>query len=613
MNETTDLSIYKAALLFLATAGVVAPLFFRLRISPVLGYLLAGVALGPYGLGSLDRRAPWLNALAINVEAIDKLAAFGVVALLFTMGLELSFERLRLTRRLVFGLGLGQVVVTTLALGAVAWALGLPPAAAATIGAALAMSSTAIVIPVLVESKRLGAPVGRASFSVLLFQDLAVAPLLVTAGAVAGGSERGLGWALFSALVPAALALAALIVFGRIALRPFFHFVAETKSPEFFMAACLLVVLGDGLAAAASRLSMALGAFVAGLLLAETEYRREIEVTIEPFKGLLLGLYFVSVGAEINPALIVALPGLILGLAAAMIAVKGLILIGLAQAFRLPARVGAEMAMLLGPGGEFGFVMIGAALAGGLVDRSLATTLVSAVAISMLAIPALAKLGQRVGSAPRPQAGAAREETPPGDEDGRVIIVGYGRVGALIGDMLDVHKIPFIAVELGPPPRGAGARRRQEGLLRRRFAARLSAPLRPRDRARGGGDDGFAQRQRGGGRDHAQPPSGRDAGGARPRRQTRPRALPARRHRRGAGDDRGEPPALRGGAGRHRRADGPGHRLGPREARRVSQDPARHRRAGTVPLDAEARARVSRSGSQRGSRDEIFRPDTGVR
>jgi CPA2 family monovalent cation:H+ antiporter-2 len=447
VNETTDLSIYKEALLFLATAGVVAPLFFRLRISPVLGFLLAGVALGPYGLGALGKKAPWLSAFAINVEAIDKLAAFGVVALLFTMGLELSFERLRRMRRLVFGLGLGQVVATTLALGAVAWALGLPPASAATIGAALAMSSTAIVIPVLVESKRLAAPVGRASFSVLLFQDLAVAPLLVMAGALSGGSEGGLGWALFSALVPAALALAALIVFGRIALRPFFRFVAETKSPEFFMAACLLVVLGDGLAAAASRLSMALGAFVAGLLLAETEYRREIEVTIEPFKGLLLGLYFVSVGAEINPALILARPGLILGLAAALVAVKGLILIGLARAFRLPARVGAEMAMLLGPGGEFGFVMIGAALAGGLVDRSLATTLVSAIAISMLAIPALAKVGQRIGSAPRPHAEDAPEETPPGDEEGRVIIVGYGRVGALIGDMLDMHNVPFVAID----------------------------------------------------------------------------------------------------------------------------------------------------------------------
>jgi monovalent cation:H+ antiporter-2, CPA2 family len=447
MNETADLSIYKEALLFLATAGVVAPLFYRLRVSPVLGYLLAGLVLGPYGLGSLAQKAPWLNALAIKVESIDRLAAFGVVALLFTMGLELSFERLRLMRRLVFGLGLSQVVVTTLVLGAIAWALGLPPASAATVGAALAMSSTAIVIPVLIEEKRVGAPVGRASFAVLLFQDLAVAPLLVMTGAVSAGGEHGLGWALVGTLVPAALALAALIVFGRIALRPFFHFVAETKSPEFFMAACLLVVLGDGLAAAASRLSMALGAFVAGLLLAETEYRREIEVTIEPFKGLLLGLYFVSVGAEINPALILARPGLILGLAASLIAIKGLILMGLALGFRLPARVGAEMAMLLGPGGEFGFVMIGAALAGGLIDRSLATMLVSAVAISMVAIPILAGLGARIGSRPRPQAEGQPEETPPDSEDWRVIIVGYGRVGALIGDMLDMHSVPFIAID----------------------------------------------------------------------------------------------------------------------------------------------------------------------
>ena len=500
VNETTDLSIYKEALLFLATAGVVAPLFFRLRISPVLGFLLAGVALGPYGLGALGKKAPWLSAFAINVEAIDKLAAFGVVALLFTMGLELSFERLRRMRRLVFGLGLGQVVATTLALGAVAWALGLPPASAATIGAALAMSSTAIVIPVLVESKRLAAPVGRASFSVLLFQDLAVAPLLVMAGALSGGSEGGLGWALFSALVPAALALAALIVFGRIALRPFFRFVAETKSPEFFMAACLLVVLGDGLAAAASRLSMALGAFVAGLLLAETEYRREIEVTIEPFKGLLLGLYFVSVGAEINPALILARPGLILGLAAALIAVKGLILIGLARAFRLPARVGAEMAMLLGPGGEFGFVMIGAALAGGLVDRSLATTLVSAIAISMLAIPALAKArpAHRLGAASSCGSRARRDAAGRrgGARHHRRL-----RPGRRADRRHARHAQCAVRRDrLRRAPRGAGALCRKEGLLRRRVAARLHAPLRRRDRARRGGDDGFAQRQRGGGR-----------------------------------------------------------------------------------------------------------------
>ena len=450
MEEAADLSVYKEALLFLATAGVVAPLFFRLRVSPVLGYLLAGVALGPYGLGSVGQRAPWLKWLAIsNVETIDKIAAFGVVVLLFTMGLELSFERLRRMRRLVFGLGAGQVVVTTLALMTIAWALGLKPAAAFVVGAALTMSSTAIVIPSLIESHRLAAPVGRATVSVLLFQDIAVAPLLVVTGALAGGDEHGLVWALIDRLAPAALALAALIVFGRLALRPFFHFVAETKSPEFFMAACLLVVLGDGLAAAATHLSMALGAFVAGLLLAETEYRREIEVTIEPFRGLLLGLYFVSVGAEINPAVIFHDPGLILGLAAVLVAVKGIILFLLAVAggFRSSLRTGAEMGLILGPGGEFGFVMIGAALAGGLIGRDAATTLVSAIAISMLAIPALARIGALIGSAPRAGAEAPPEEAPPESEERRVIIVGYGRVGALIGDMLDVHKLPFVAID----------------------------------------------------------------------------------------------------------------------------------------------------------------------
>jgi CPA2 family monovalent cation:H+ antiporter-2 len=445
VNEPVDLSVYKETLLFLVTAGVVAPLFFRLRISPVLGYLLAGVALGPYGLGAIARQAPWLSALAIKVEAIDRTAAFGVVALMFTMGLELSFERLRRMRHLVFGLGLTQVVVTTLILGAAAWRLGLSPPSALAIGAALSMSSTAIVIPMLVESKRLHSAAGRASLAVLLFQDLAVAPLLVMTGALSAASERGLAWQLLTTLVPAALVLTALVIFGRLALRPFFHFVAETKSPEFFMAACLLVVLGDGLAAAASHLSMALGAFVAGLLLAETEYRREIEVTIEPFRGLLLGLYFLSVGATINPAFILARPLLILGLVVALTVAKGLTLFGLSRAFRMPSRSAAETSLLLGPGGEFGFVMIGAALAGGLIDRTLATTLITAVALSMIVIPGLAKLGARIGSVPR---GAARApEIPPDSEVSRVIIVGYGRVGALIGDMLDRHGIPFIAVD----------------------------------------------------------------------------------------------------------------------------------------------------------------------
>ena len=458
MNEPLNLSVYKETLLFLVTAGVIAPLFFRLRVSPVLGYLLAGVALGPYGLGSIDLKAPWLNALAINAEAIDRIASFGVVALMFTMGLELSFERLKRMRSLVFGLGLGQVVVTTLLLAAAAWRLGLIPPAALAIGAALSMSSTAIVIPMLVESKRLHSGAGRASLAVLLFQDLAVAPLLVMIGAFTAKGESGLAWQLLTTLAPAAIGLTALVVFGRLALRPFFHFVAETRSREFFMAACLLVVLGDGLAAAASHLSMALGAFIAGLLLAETEYRREIELTIEPFRGLLLGLYFVSIGAGINPAFIIARPALIVGLVTALVAAKCLTLFVLGRAFRLPSPVAAETSFLLGPGGEFGFVMISVALAGGLIDRSHATTLISAVAISMLAIPPLAKLGARIGSTPKREERAL--EVPPDSEQSRAIIVGYGRVGALIGDMLDRHAIPFIAVDANA---GVTARARADG------------------------------------------------------------------------------------------------------------------------------------------------------
>ena len=222
MHETFDLGIYKEALLFLVTAGVVAPLFVRLRISPVLGYLLAGVALGPFGLGKLAERTPILSALALtNVESIDRLAEFGVVVLLFTIGLELSFERVKRMRRLVFEFGLGQMVVSTLALGLIAYGLGRTAAAATIIGAALALSSTAIVIPVLAERKRLASPVGRLSFAALLLQDLAVAPLLVMVTMLSGGGHSGnLAVSIVIALAPAAVALAAVIVVAAAAVRP---------------------------------------------------------------------------------------------------------------------------------------------------------------------------------------------------------------------------------------------------------------------------------------------------------------------------------------------------------------------------------------------------------
>ncbi len=452
MHAPFDLAIYREALLFLVTAGIVAPLFFRIHVSPVLGYLLAGVALGPFGLGRLAQKATWLNALALtNVEAIDRLAAFGVVVLLFTVGLELSFERLKRMRRLVFAFGLTQVVVSVLALGGAAYAWGQAPAAALMIGAALSLSSTAIVIPVLAEERRLRAAVGRLSFAVLLFQDLAVAPLLVLTAMLAAGRVESLGASLALTLAPAALGLAAVIVAGRLVLRPLFHSVAMTRSPEFFMAACLLVVLGAALTAAASGMSMALGAFVAGLLLAETEYRREIEVTIEPFKGLLLGLFFVSVGAELNLSVLAAHPSEVLGLTAAFVVVKALALFVLARLFGAPNGVAAEVALLLGPGGEFAFVMIGAAVAGRVVPDAVGQILLVSVALSMLLIPLLGRIGARLASQPHTrEIDAEAMVAPPEDEVPRVIIVGYGRVGALIGEMLDVHHIPFIAVDVNP-------------------------------------------------------------------------------------------------------------------------------------------------------------------
>ena len=437
----------KEALLFLATAGVVVPVFRRLRVSPVLGFILAGVALGPHGLGRFVGALPWLAPVALtNVDDLSHLAEFGVVFLLFMIGLELSFERLTRMKRLVFGLGAAQVGASALAIAVLAVALGVAPGAAAVLGGALALSSTAIVVPVLAETRRLASSAGRAAFSILLFQDLMVAPLLVMVSMLGRQSDLPLGLGLLAALGPALVGLALLVGLGRLVLRPLFHHVALAGSTEFFMAACLLVVLATGLIAQASGLSMALGAFVAGLLLAETEYRREIEVTIEPFKGLLLGVFFVSVGASLDIGVIFASPGRTLGLAAGLVAVKAALLWGLARLFGLAPRPAAELALLLGPGGEFAFVMLGAAQAANVLEPGLARDVPIAVTLSMLAIPALAWASRR-RVRPTPAEVPTPEVVPPDDGTARVVVVGYGRVGQLVGDMLARHDVPFVAVD----------------------------------------------------------------------------------------------------------------------------------------------------------------------
>ncbi|TXL82218.1 potassium transporter TrkA [Vineibacter terrae] len=445
-----DLEPYKDTLLFLGTAGLVVPLFHRLRISPVLGFLAAGIALGPSGLGRLAADIPWLAYVTIDdIDRIAHLAEFGVVFLLFMIGLELSWERLTTLRRLVFGLGSLQVAASATVIGAAAYVLGQTPAASAVLGTALALSSTAIVLPVLADRKRLNSPAGRASFAVLLLQDLAVAPMLFMVAMLGAHEGSGIGTGLLLAFVPAAVGLLVLVVLGRLVLRPLFHSVAATRSTELFMATCLLVVIGTGLVTAATGLTMALGAFIAGMLLAETEFRREIEVTIEPFKGLLLGLFFVSIGAGLDVPLLVDAAPVVLGLALALIVGKALIVMGLAHVVGLAPSVGREVAVLLGPCGEFAFVLLTTAMALRVVPANTGGLVMVAVSLTMVMIPVVAIVGERAARR------AVKAELPafepvPVDDQERVLIVGYGRVGKLVGEMLSRHDVPYLAVDGDP-------------------------------------------------------------------------------------------------------------------------------------------------------------------
>jgi CPA2 family monovalent cation:H+ antiporter-2 len=444
---------YRDIVLFLATAGIVAPLFRRWRINPILGFLGAGVALGPFGLGALAGRAPWLRYLTIgDPEEMAQLAEFGVVFLLFMIGLELSWERLRLLRRYVFGLGALQVGLSLAVIAAVAMALGLSPPAAAAVGAALALSSTAVVMQILIDRRRQHSTAGRATFSVLLFQDLAVAPILVTLAVLARGGDAAPSPKLLLAFAPAVAGVVGLLAFGRLLLRPMLRSVARARSQEMFMAACLLVVIGSGLVSALTGLSMALGAFIAGLMLAETEYRFEVEVTIEPFKGLLLGLFFVSVGVGLDLSLLARRPAAIIGIAAGLIGLNAIVVFALSRLFGLKSRQAAEAALLLAGGGEFAFVILTAAMDGGVIGRPVGESVLVAATLSMMCIPALAALAFRLGKVVPAGEGALAESQPvaAGAETPRVLVVGYGRVGKLVGEMLGRHEIPWIAAERDP-------------------------------------------------------------------------------------------------------------------------------------------------------------------
>ena len=449
MASTINIAAYSDALVVLGTAGIVVPILSRLGFSPVLAYLGAGALLGPLGLGSLIGSFPVLFWFTVgDANDVAGIAELGVVFLLFLIGLELSLHRLLTMRRLVFGLGGLQVLVTTALLAGAAAYFGKNPSEAIILGASLSLSSTAIVLELLTRQQRLNTNVGRASFSVLLAQDLAVIPILMFVSILAAGPHGSVLASLGTALLQAAIALAVIVVFGRVLLRPLFRLVASTRSRDLFIATALFVIIAAGVIANQAGLSMALGAFVAGLLLAETEYRKAIEATIEPFKGLLLGIFFFTVGMDIDVRELLREPLLLLAAVVGLIVVKSLLIGGLAKLFRLSWPVAAEMGLLLGPGGEFAFVGIGTAVDFGLIDARLAGSALAVTAVTMALTPALSFAGRRFAARLR-AAGVAPSELIVRPSGGRkhAIVVGYGRVGKVVCALLKEHGIPHIAAD----------------------------------------------------------------------------------------------------------------------------------------------------------------------
>ncbi|HEV3159682.1 MAG TPA: cation:proton antiporter [Xanthobacteraceae bacterium] len=449
MTSTINVAAYSDALVVLGTAGILVPILSRLGFSPVLGYLAAGALLGPLGLGSLIQPFPLLFWFTIgDYSDVAGIAELGIVFLLFLIGLELSLPRLLTMRRLVFGVGGLQILVTTALLAGAAAYSGKTLPEAIILGASLSLSSTAIVLELLSKQERMKTAAGRASFAVLLAQDLAVIPILIFIGLLAAGPKGAVLGSLANAFVQAVIALAVIVLFGRFLLRPLFRLVASTRSSDLFIATALFVIIAAGVITNQAGMSMALGGFVAGLLLAETEYRKAVEATIEPVKGLLVGIFFFTVGMAIDVRALLREPLLLAGAVAGLIGVKSLLIIGLARLFRLSWPVAVEMGLLLGAGGEFAFVSLVMAAGSNLIDRSTASFALTVTSITMALIPLLSHLARRFASRLR-AAGATPPELTmrPTGRQRHAIVVGYGRVGKVVCALLNEHGIPYIAAD----------------------------------------------------------------------------------------------------------------------------------------------------------------------
>ncbi|NCP23516.1 MAG: sodium:proton exchanger [Erythrobacter sp.] len=428
------------ALVILGAAGLVIPVFTRFRITPVIGFILIGIAVGPFGLGQLVYERPWLTHITItDPEALEPFAEFGIILLLFTIGLELSFKRLWQMRRLVFGLGALELLVTGVMLAIVLAMIGQYWTGALALGFALAFSSTAIVLPI----SGTHSPVGRSALSMLLFEDIMIVPIIFILGAMAPTAQAE-GWeGLVDTLVVGGVVIAVLLIAGRIALPRLFAQAARTKSPELFLAASLLVVIGASLATALAGLSPIVGALIAGLLIAETEYHGEVEAIIEPFKGLALGIFLITVGMSIDLATIWENLGMIATAVVGVLVFKALVTGILLRLMGARRSTAAETGILMASPSETTLIVLAAASSALLIQPGTAQFWQIVTAIGLTITPVLALVGRAIARRVEPM-----PELPPEDEGNpRVIIIGAGRVGRLIARMLETHDKPYVAID----------------------------------------------------------------------------------------------------------------------------------------------------------------------
>lgn len=445
MSSPLDNPAFVDAIVILGAAGIIIPAFARFRITPIIGFILVGVLLGPSGLGSLQSEYDWLKYATISDrEAIEPFAEFGIILLLFSIGLELSFKRLWSLRKLVFGVGAAELLGSGLIIAFILYLLDQPAAGAIGLGLALALSSTALVLPMSGTKS----PVGRAALAMLLFEDVAIVPIIFLLGVLAPTYGSGSSWeVMINTLLVAVAVVIGMLVLGRLLLPRIFAQAARTKSPELFLAVSLLVIILASLATAATGLSPIVGALLAGLLIAETEYHGEVEVITQPFKGLALGVFLITVGMQVDIRVIIANWSDLLVAVVGVVLVKAIVTGSLLRFAGARVGTATEAGVLMASPSETTLIVLAAALQAQLILPETAAFWQIVTAIGLTITPLLARFGHDIARRieMRSDGGPAADEQP--IEAAQTIIIGFGRVGRTIADMLTVHDQKYLAVE----------------------------------------------------------------------------------------------------------------------------------------------------------------------